>query len=103
MIDGAGSASGVRAWTEALRSDGAALTGEFADAAAELDELGYGTLWLGGGPPVTYARPLLAGDLPDDGRHRHPQHLAARGRRGRRAARRAGARLPRPVRARASG
>ncbi|WP_144127398.1 LLM class F420-dependent oxidoreductase [Catellatospora sichuanensis] len=46
------------AWTEA-QSGGEALTGEFADAAAELDDLGYGTLWLGGGPPVTYARPVL--------------------------------------------
>lgn len=47
------------AWTEEQRSGGEVLTGEFADAAAELDELGYGTLWLGGGPAVTYARPLL--------------------------------------------
>lgn len=47
------------AWTEALRSGGEALSGEFTDAAAELDDLGYGTLWLGGGPAVTYARPLL--------------------------------------------
>lgn len=47
------------AWTEALRSGGQTLTGEFTDAAAELDELGYGTLWLGGGPAATYARPLL--------------------------------------------
>ncbi|MFC7244564.1 LLM class F420-dependent oxidoreductase [Catellatospora aurea] len=47
------------AWTEALRSGGGALSGEFTDAAAELDDLGYGTLWLGGGPAVTYARPLL--------------------------------------------
>ncbi|GAA1407822.1 LLM class F420-dependent oxidoreductase [Catellatospora coxensis] len=48
------------AWTEALRSGGGTLTGEFTDAAAELDELGYGTLWLGSGPAVGYARPLLA-------------------------------------------
>ncbi|MEU8081699.1 LLM class F420-dependent oxidoreductase [Catellatospora citrea] len=47
------------AWTEAQRSGDEVMTGEFADAAAELDELGYGTLWLGGGPAVTYARPLL--------------------------------------------
>lgn len=47
------------AWTQALRSGGPTLTSEFSDAAAELDALGYGTLWLGGSPPVTYAEPLL--------------------------------------------
>lgn len=47
------------AWNEVLQSGAEALTGEYADAAAELDDLGYGTLWLGGSPPVAYARPLL--------------------------------------------
>lgn len=51
-------------WSEALRGggpfrDGPTYTGEFDDAAAELDALGYGTLWLGGSPAVAHAAPLL--------------------------------------------
>jgi probable F420-dependent oxidoreductase len=48
------------AWSNALRGDGSAYTSEFDDAAAELDALGYGTVWLGGSPAVPYAAPLLA-------------------------------------------
>ncbi|GAA3422712.1 LLM class F420-dependent oxidoreductase [Streptosporangium vulgare] len=47
------------AWGNALRGNGPADMGEFDDAAAELDALGYGTLWLGGNPAVGYAVPLL--------------------------------------------
>ncbi|MER5650788.1 LLM class F420-dependent oxidoreductase [Streptosporangium sp. NPDC002524] len=47
------------AWGSALRGDGPADMGEFGDAAAELDALGYGTIWLGGSPAVDYAVPLL--------------------------------------------
>jgi probable F420-dependent oxidoreductase len=32
---------------------------EIREAAAELDELGYGALWIGGSPPVADAAPLL--------------------------------------------
>ncbi|MEO3857888.1 LLM class F420-dependent oxidoreductase [Acrocarpospora sp. B8E8] len=46
------------AWTNALREDGK-LGPEFADAASEVDLLGYGTIWLGGSPAVTFAEPLL--------------------------------------------
>jgi probable F420-dependent oxidoreductase len=46
------------AWTNALREDGK-LSPEFADAASELDLLGYGTIWLGGSPAATYAAPML--------------------------------------------
>jgi probable F420-dependent oxidoreductase len=48
------------AWSNALRGNGSAYTSEFDDAAAELDALGYGTLWLGGSPAVPYAAPVLA-------------------------------------------
>jgi probable F420-dependent oxidoreductase len=47
------------AWSNTFDGDGTADTNEVGDAAAELDELGYGTLWLGGSPAVSYAAPLL--------------------------------------------
>lgn len=52
-------------WGDALRgggpySEGPTYTSEYDDAAAELDALGYGTLWLGGSPAVAHAAPLLA-------------------------------------------
>ncbi|MEU8381772.1 LLM class F420-dependent oxidoreductase [Streptosporangium sp. NPDC048865] len=46
------------AWSNAFR-DGSADKGELGDAVAELDALGYGTLWLGGSPAVGYALPCL--------------------------------------------
>ncbi|WP_328912125.1 MULTISPECIES: LLM class F420-dependent oxidoreductase [unclassified Streptomyces] len=49
--------SGV--WSNALRGDGPPYTGEFDDAAAELDALGYGTLWLGSSPSVAHAARVL--------------------------------------------
>ena len=47
------------AWSNAIRDGDPARTGELGDAAAELDALGYGTLWLGGSPAVGFAEPLL--------------------------------------------
>ncbi|MGW8378473.1 LLM class F420-dependent oxidoreductase [Streptomyces sp. ODS28] len=55
----------VGIWSAALRTGGRGGTEsgpsatEIAEAAAELDELGYGTLWLGGNPSVGQARDLL--------------------------------------------
>jgi alkanesulfonate monooxygenase SsuD/methylene tetrahydromethanopterin reductase-like flavin-dependent oxidoreductase (luciferase family) len=46
------------AWSN-LQRDGDAHAGELADAAAELEGLGYGAVWIGGSPPVRYAAPLL--------------------------------------------
>ncbi|MEU7487046.1 LLM class F420-dependent oxidoreductase [Streptomyces sp. NPDC042319] len=49
-------------WTGAYgarHSGDAERRAEIADAAAELDELGYGTLWLGGNPGVANAVPVL--------------------------------------------
>ncbi|GIH24435.1 LLM class F420-dependent oxidoreductase [Acrocarpospora phusangensis] len=46
------------AWTNAHREEGR-LGPEFAAAAAELDALGFGTLWLGASPAVPYAAPVL--------------------------------------------
>jgi probable F420-dependent oxidoreductase len=48
------------AWSTALGGDGPAYTGEYDEAAAELDELGFGTLWLGASPSVGYAARVLA-------------------------------------------
>ncbi|MEV4415571.1 LLM class F420-dependent oxidoreductase [Catellatospora sp. NPDC049609] len=47
------------AWTVALRGGARELSGELRDAAAELDGLGYGTLWLGGSPSVANAAVVL--------------------------------------------
>ncbi|MFG1811559.1 LLM class F420-dependent oxidoreductase [Streptomyces sp. NPDC049040] len=48
------------AWTTAQSGDGPAYSAAHDDAAAELDSLGYGTIWLGASPAVSYAAPLLA-------------------------------------------
>ncbi|WP_440104785.1 LLM class F420-dependent oxidoreductase [Streptosporangium sp. H16] len=47
------------AWSNASRGDGPVDRGAFDDTVAELDALGYGTLWLGGSPAVDHAVPLL--------------------------------------------
>ncbi|MYU22157.1 LLM class F420-dependent oxidoreductase [Streptomyces sp. SID8352] len=47
-------------WTTLLRPDGPASAGERAEAAAELEELGFGALWLGGNSSAGHAAPLLA-------------------------------------------
>lgn len=43
----------------ALRSDDPQRHGEFGEAAAELEELGFGALWLGGNSAVHHAVPLV--------------------------------------------
>ncbi|MFF9091627.1 LLM class F420-dependent oxidoreductase [Streptomyces sp. NPDC014802] len=47
-------------WSVGLRSDDPSRRVELAEAAAELEELGYGALWLGGSSAVGHAEPLLA-------------------------------------------
>jgi probable F420-dependent oxidoreductase len=49
----------VGIWTPALGSTDPAVQGENRDAAAELDELGYGAIWLGGSPLLEQALPAL--------------------------------------------
>jgi probable F420-dependent oxidoreductase len=48
------------AWSNAYRADLSSLYAELDDAAAELESAGYGALWLGGSPPLAYARNVLA-------------------------------------------
>ncbi|WP_326598177.1 LLM class F420-dependent oxidoreductase [Streptomyces sp. NBC_01803] len=55
----AGDLGRVGVWSSALRSEDPARRTEIADAARELDELGYGTIWLGSGPGVRQAVPVL--------------------------------------------
>ncbi|MFD7456123.1 MULTISPECIES: LLM class F420-dependent oxidoreductase [unclassified Streptomyces] len=47
-------------WSVGLRSEDPARSGELAEAAAELEELGYGAVWLGGNSAAHHAAPLLA-------------------------------------------
>ncbi|GGN76622.1 LLM class F420-dependent oxidoreductase [Streptomyces albiflavescens] len=47
------------AWSDAQRG-AQPYTAEFDEAAAELDELGFGTLWMGGSPSVVWADRVLA-------------------------------------------
>ncbi|MER6343233.1 LLM class F420-dependent oxidoreductase [Streptomyces sp. NPDC001595] len=46
-------------WSVGLRAEDPAGAGERAEAAAELEELGYGALWLGGNSAARHAAPLL--------------------------------------------
>ncbi|MCL7381714.1 LLM class F420-dependent oxidoreductase [Streptomyces sp. 35G-GA-8] len=46
-------------WSVELRSEDAALRGEIPEAAAELEELGFGAVWLGGNSGVEHAVPLI--------------------------------------------
>lgn len=46
-------------WSLAMREGGPALVRTAADAASEIESLGYGTIWLGTSPPVEYAAPVL--------------------------------------------
>jgi probable F420-dependent oxidoreductase len=50
----------VGIWTGGLRTDENVASGAAAAAAAELEELGYGAIWLGFSPGVHHAAPLLA-------------------------------------------
>ncbi|PKW08051.1 probable F420-dependent oxidoreductase, MSMEG_4141 family [Streptomyces sp. 1222.5] len=46
-------------WSVGLRAEDPARHGELAEAAAELQELGYGAAWLGGSSAARHAVPLL--------------------------------------------
>lgn len=46
-------------WSAALRAEDPDRRGERADAAAELETLGFGALWLGSSPSALHAEPLL--------------------------------------------
>ncbi|MDQ0991098.1 LLM class F420-dependent oxidoreductase [Streptomyces sp. V3I7] len=46
-------------WSAGLRSEDPALRTELAEAAAELEQLGYGAAWLGGSSAARHAAPLL--------------------------------------------
>lgn len=46
-------------WSIGLRSEDPARRAEIAEAAAELEELGYGAAWLGGSSAAQHAVPLL--------------------------------------------
>ncbi|MFE6283217.1 LLM class F420-dependent oxidoreductase [Streptomyces sp. NPDC057877] len=46
-------------WSPGLRSEDPERRGELADTAAQLEDLGYGALWLGSSPAPSHAAPLL--------------------------------------------
>lgn len=46
-------------WSVGLRSEDPTRRGELAEAAAELEELGFGAVWLGGSSSVRHAEPLV--------------------------------------------
>ncbi|WP_381565734.1 LLM class F420-dependent oxidoreductase [Streptomyces eurythermus] len=46
-------------WSFELRSEEPARRGELDEAAAELEELGYGAIWLGGNSTADHAAPLI--------------------------------------------
>ncbi|ANS65492.1 hypothetical protein SLINC_3268 [Streptomyces lincolnensis] len=46
-------------WSAALRADDPSRSGELAEAVAELEELGYGAVWLGGNTSARDAAPLI--------------------------------------------
>ncbi|MGW5336418.1 LLM class F420-dependent oxidoreductase [Streptomyces bauhiniae] len=46
-------------WSLGLRNEDPGRRGEIGEAAAELEELGYGTAWLGGSSAPVHALPLL--------------------------------------------
>ncbi|MEU6341176.1 LLM class F420-dependent oxidoreductase [Streptomyces sp. NPDC046977] len=46
-------------WNSGLRDPDPSRAGELAETAAELEELGYGALWLGGSAGVEHAIPLI--------------------------------------------
>ncbi|MBC6462118.1 LLM class F420-dependent oxidoreductase [Actinomadura sp. HBU206391] len=49
----------VGIWSIGLRSEDQQARGEITEAAAELEELGYGAIWLGGSPGIEHAVPLI--------------------------------------------
>jgi probable F420-dependent oxidoreductase len=46
-------------WSSGLRSEDPHVVAEIPEAATELEELGYATIWLGGSPGVRHALPVL--------------------------------------------
>ncbi|MGW6235916.1 LLM class F420-dependent oxidoreductase [Streptomyces sp. NPDC055094] len=46
-------------WSAELRSEDAAVRAEIPEAAAELEQLGFGAVWLGGSSGVEHAVPLI--------------------------------------------
>lgn len=46
-------------WSVGLRTEDPSRRGELADAAAELEQLGYGAVWLGGSSAARHAVPLV--------------------------------------------
>ncbi|WP_314174269.1 LLM class F420-dependent oxidoreductase [Streptomyces winkii] len=50
----------IGVWSTALGSTSPSRRTEIGETAAELDELGYGALWIGGSPGPEAAEPLLA-------------------------------------------
>jgi probable F420-dependent oxidoreductase len=50
----------IGVWNSGLRDDDPRAAGEIREAAAELEDLGYGAIWLGSSPGVRHAAPLLA-------------------------------------------
>ncbi|MFE2885596.1 LLM class F420-dependent oxidoreductase [Streptomyces sp. NPDC059272] len=46
-------------WSVGLRNEDPARRGELAEAAAELEQLGFGTVWLGGSSAARHAVPLV--------------------------------------------
>ncbi|MEV6793024.1 LLM class F420-dependent oxidoreductase [Streptomyces sp. NPDC051320] len=46
-------------WSAALRPAGTDHHSDVSEAVAELDELGYGTIWIGGSPSVDQVAPIL--------------------------------------------
>ncbi|MEY9968399.1 putative F420-dependent oxidoreductase [Streptacidiphilus sp. MAP12-16] len=46
-------------WSSELRSEDPAVRAEIPEAAAELEELGFGAVWLGGSSGVQHALPLI--------------------------------------------
>ena len=69
--------AGVGVWSSQLRYGDA---GEAAEAAAELDELGFSALWIPdvGGPVLDSVGQLLRVDQAGGDRHRDPESLDAR-------------------------
>ncbi|MFJ6298443.1 LLM class F420-dependent oxidoreductase [Streptomyces griseoviridis] len=47
-------------WSVGLRSEDPTRRGELAEAAAELEDLGFGAVWLGGNSAARHAEPLVA-------------------------------------------